>query len=153
MIDLAEYAMDRAEDAVGFVDDSDGHFGGIASALQDLRHDACTLARPDPVALARRLYARERQSGSLETFYGAAAQYADVFGDAGLAEYRRLAQSEWDAVAPLAPGDDRTFDHDRFGLTHIMETLARLTGDVDAIIAVLARDQASAHQFLRIAEV
>ena len=34
-----------------------------------------------------------------------------------------------------------------------MQTLAELTGDVDAVVEVLARDQSSAYQFVRIAEV
>jgi len=34
-----------------------------------------------------------------------------------------------------------------------METLAELTGDVDAVAEVLARDQSSAYQFVRIAEL
>lgn len=33
-----------------------------------------------------------------------------------------------------------------------METLAAVTGDVDAVVAVLARDQSSAYQFLRIGD-
>ena len=34
-----------------------------------------------------------------------------------------------------------------------MESLADVTGDADAVVAVLARDQSSAYQFIRIAEV
>lgn len=153
VIDLTEHALDRADDAVGFVDDSDGNLGGIAGDLQALHFDACLAARPDPVELARRLYDRERHSGDLEAFYGAAATYGEVLGDAGLAEYRRLAQAEWDALPALAPADERTFDGNRWRITHIMETLAQVTGDVDTVVAVLARDLSSAYQFSRIAEV
>ena len=153
VIELTEHALDRAEDAVGYVDDSDGYLGGIAEDLQSLHLEACEAARPDPVELAGRLFDRERHAGDLEMFYGAAGTYADVLGEAGLAEYRRLAQAEWDALPPLAPGDDRTWDHDRYRITNIMESLADVTGDADAVVAVLARDQSSAYQFIRIAEV
>ena len=37
-------------------------------------------------------------------------------------------------------------------ITHIMETLARRTGDLEAIIAVKARDLSSPYAFLQIAE-
>jgi uncharacterized Zn finger protein len=40
----------------------------------------------------------------------------------------------------------------RFRITHIMETLARETGDVDALIAVKSRDLSHAYAYLQIAE-
>jgi uncharacterized Zn finger protein len=151
---LSEHAIDRAEDALGYVDDSDGWMSTIAERLQDLHHDACEAVQPDPVALARTLFDRERHSGDLDVFYGAAGRYAEVLGTEGLAEYRRLAQAEWDALPPLGPKDEeRSWSSRRFRITNIMHTLAELTGDVDAVVGVLARDQSSAYQFVRIAEV
>lgn len=154
VITLAEHAIDRAEDAVGYVDDSDGWMSGIAERLQELHLEACRMAKPDPVVLAATLFERERHSGDLEVFYGAASTYADVLGKEGLAEYRRLAQKEWDALPPLGPDDERSsYSSRRFRITQIMQTLAELTGDVDAVVQVLARDQSSAYQFVRIAEL
>jgi tetratricopeptide (TPR) repeat protein len=154
VVALAEHAIDRAEDAVGYVDDSDGWMSGIAERLQDLHLAACAALQPDPVTLARTLFDRERHSGDLEVFYGAASAYAEVLGAEGLAEYRRLAQAEWDALPPLGPKDEeRSWSSRRFRITQIMQTLAELTGDVDAVVEVLARDQSSAYQFVRIAEV
>ena len=154
VVDLAEHAIDRAEDAVGYVDDSDGWMSGIAERLQELHQTACTAAQPDPVALARTLFDRERHSGDLEVFYGAASAYAEVLGADGLAEYRRLAQAEWDALPALGPTDEeRGWSSQRFPITQIMQNLAELTGDVDAVVDVLARDQSSAYQFVRIAEI
>jgi len=154
VIALAEHAIDRAEDAAGYVDDSDGWMGTIAERLQELHRDACLAVKPDPVALARTLFDRERHSGDLEVFYGAASTYAEVLGEEGLAEYQRLAQEEWDGLPPLGPGqEERSYSSRRFRITHIMQSLAELSGDVDAVVAVLARDQSSAYQFVRIAEV
>lgn len=154
VVALAEHAIDRAEDAVGSVDDSDGWMSGIAERLQDLHLAACAAQQPDPVTLARTLFDRERHSGDLEVFYGAASAYAEVLGAEGLAEYRRLAQAEWDALPPLGPNDEEcSWSSQRFRITQIMQTLAQLTGDVDAVVEVLARDQSSAYQFVRIAEV
>ncbi len=154
VIALAEHAVDRAEDAVGYVDDSDGWMSTIAERLQELHYDACRAAKPEPFALARTLFERERHSGDLDVFHGAASRYAKVLGKKGLAEYRRLAQEEWDALPPLGPSqEERSYSSRRFRITQIMETLAELTGDVDAVVDVLARDQSSAYQFVRIAEL
>jgi len=151
---LAEHAVDRAEDAVGYVDDSDGWMSGIGERLQALHLAACEVAGPDPVALARTLFDRERHSGDLEVFYGAAGAYEEVLGAEGLAEYRRLAHAEWDALPPLGVDDEEhSWSSRRFRITQIMQILAELTGDVDALVEVLARDQSSAYQFVRIAEV
>lgn len=153
VITLSEQAMDRAEEALGYVDDSDGSMSNIAERLQTLHHAACLSAEPNPVGLAQTLFDRERHSGDLEFFYGAAATYAELLGPSGLAEYRRLAQAEWDALPPLGPeGRDRSWSS-RFRITTIMHTLAKLTGDVDEVVDVLAHDQSSAYQFVRIAEV
>ncbi len=153
VITLAEHAIDRAEDALGYIDDSDGYMSGIAERLQELHRDACAAAKPEPVALARTLFERERHSGDLDVFHDAAATYAEILGAEGIAEYRRLAKAEWDALPPLGPGQERSYSSRRFRITQIMETLAELTGDVDAVAEVLARDQSSAYQFARLAEL
>lgn len=135
------------------IDDSDGGMSLIAEQLRELHLAACQEARPEPVALASTLYERERHGGDLEAFYGAVETYADMLGDVGLAEYRRLAQTEWEALPPLGPGDsERTWFSGRFHLTQIMCSLAELSGDVDAVVGVLAHDQSSAYQFVKIAE-
>ncbi|MDP3951946.1 SWIM zinc finger domain-containing protein [Microbacterium sp.] len=152
VVTLAEHAIDRAEDALGYVDDSDGYMSGIADRLQELHHDACAAAKPEPVALARTLFERERHSGDLDVFHNAVATYAQILGPEGIAEYRRLAKAQWDALPPLGPQqEERSYSSQRFRITKIMETLAELTGDVDAVAEVLARDQSSAYQFVRIA--
>jgi tetratricopeptide (TPR) repeat protein len=152
VITLAEHAIERAEDAVGYVDDSDGSLGEIAEDLAALHLDACLAARPDPIELATALFDRELAGGELDVFHAAAARYAAVLGEPGLAEYRRLASGPWAALPALGPGDDREFSSSRFALTRMMETLAELTGDVDSVVEVLGRDQSSAYQFLRISE-
>lgn len=154
VITLAEHAIDRVEDAIGYVDDSDGWMSGIAERLKELHFDACRKVKPEPVALAVKLFERERHSGDLDVFYDAAATYREVLGKEGLAEYRRLAQEEWDELPPLGPEDEReSYGSRRFRITQIMQTLAELTGDVDAVVDVLARDQSSAYQFVKIVQV
>jgi hypothetical protein len=116
VMSLAEHAIDRAEDALGYIDDSDGSMGEIAEELATLHLDACLVARPDRIDLAANLFDRELAGGELEVFHAAAARYAAVLGEPGLAEYRRLASGLWDAVPELRPGDDRDYSG-RFALT------------------------------------
>jgi uncharacterized Zn finger protein len=152
VIELAEYALEAVEKAIGSVDDSDGNMGGILERLQDLHHRACKKAKPDPEALARRLFEWELRT-DYDTFYGAAETYAGVLGKKGLAVYRLLAEAEWAKVPALRPGrDDSEKYGKRFRMTHIMETLARQTGDVEAVVAIKKRDLSLAYHYLQIAE-
>jgi uncharacterized Zn finger protein len=152
VIELTEHALEAVEEATGSVDDSDGYMGGILERLQDLHYRACKKAKPDPEALAPRLFEWELRTG-YDTFYGAAETYADVLGEKGLALYRKLAEAEWTKVPTLGPGRDDSGKYGkRFRITHIMETLARQTGDVEAVVAVKTRNLSSAYDYLQIAE-
>jgi uncharacterized Zn finger protein len=153
VIELAEHALAAVENAMGTVDDSDGHMGGILERIQELHHAACKKAKPDPEALAERLFEWELRT-DWDTFYGAAARYADVLGKPGLAVYRQLAEAAWARVPAIAPGrDDLRQYGKRFRITHIMETLARESGDVEALVAVKSRDLSHACGYLQIAEI
>lgn len=153
VIELVEHALRLTEDALGHVDDSDGELGGVLQRIQDLHHEACLRTSPDPVQLARHLFAWELRT-DWDTFYCAVETYADVLGAEGIEEYRRRAEERWAKVPVLGPGDD---DGDRYGkwfrITKIMESLARRTGSLDALIEVHARDLSSAYCFLEIAEL
>lgn len=152
VIELAEHGLEAVEKAMGSVDDSDGYMGGILERLQELHLKACKKAKPDPEALARRLFEWELRT-DYDTFYGAAETYAGVLGKKGLDVYRMLAAEEWNKVPALGPGQD---DSDKYGkrfrITHIMEALARQTGDVEAVVGVKKRDLSSAYNYLQIAE-
>jgi len=100
VIDLAEHALAVVESALGSVDDSDGDLGGILERLQALHHAACVKAKPDPEALAKRLFAWELRT-DWDTFYGAAEKYSRILGEKGLATYRRLAEEEWARIPAL----------------------------------------------------
>ncbi len=100
VIELTEYALAQLERSIGDIDDSDGYMSDILPGLQNLHHRACLDARPEPRALAGRLFEWEIKS-DWEIFYGTAETYADVFGAEGLAEYRRLAESEWTKIGNL----------------------------------------------------
>ena len=153
VIQLTEYMFAKLENAIGDMDDSDGYMGGILPELHDLHHRACLKAPPDPVTLAQRLFDWEIKS-DWEFFYGSAGNYADVFGPEGLAEYRRLAESQWSHIRPLGPGDkDDEASNKRFRVTSIMEALAGQTGDPEAIVEVKRRDLSHSYSYLKIAEI
>ena len=152
-IELAEHAIARCEDALEEMDDSDGGMGSVFRRLAEIHHAACVAAKPDPEELARRLFQWELDT-DWDTFMHAAEDYADVLGEKGLAEYRRLAQKEWDKIPKLGPGQDRdSYPGDRFRITAIMESLARAKGDIEELVAVMSRDLSVSYQYLQIAEV
>jgi len=151
VIELTEYALAKLEDTIGDMDDSDGYMSDILPELQNLHHRACLDARPEPRALARRLFEWEMKS-DWEIFYGTAETYADVFGAEGLAEYRRLAESEWAKIRQLDPGDGERSTK-RFRITSMMEALAQQSGELEALVEIKRRDLSHAYSFLQIAEI
>jgi uncharacterized Zn finger protein len=153
MIRLAEHALAQAVSATGSVDDSDGQLGEMAATLQDLHLKACLKARPDPSELATRLFDWELHGGDLDVFIDAAQTYAEVLGEQGLLTYRTLAEAAWASLPPLGPDDEGSYETTRFRITHLMQSLAEASGDVDAVVAVLARDLSSPYQFVRIANL
>ncbi|MFQ6036169.1 MAG: SWIM zinc finger domain-containing protein [Sedimentisphaerales bacterium] len=152
VIELTEYALGRVEEALGEMDDSDGYMGDILERLQEIHHKACVKAKPDPEALAKRLFEWELTT-DWDTFDEAAETYADVLGKKGLAVYRRLAEAEWQKLAPLKPGQMGGYFGQRFRLTSIMESLARVDGNVEALVDIKRKDLSSAYRFLEIALV
>lgn len=152
LVELVEYALNRLEDAINMVDDSSGEVGSILSRLQALHLKACRNAGIDPEELASRLFEWELRS-DFDVFYEAAETYADILGKKGLAKYRELAEKEWANIPELVPGSDSNgkYGH-RFRITSIMESLAKQTGNVEAVIAIKKKDLSSAWAYYQIAE-
>jgi len=149
-VGLVEHALLKAEEVMEYVDD--GQMGMVLDELQDLHLRACRKARPDPEALAERLFRWELRS-EWGTFDGAAQTYARVLGKKGMAAYRRLAQAQWARVPARKPGDRGTRGTlERHQITRIMETLARQGGDVEAEVAILAHDLSTPFAFVNIVE-
>lgn len=140
------------EAAHEYVDDSSGELGGIGERLEELHLAACREEPPDPRELAERLF-RWETGGEWDTFFDAVERYADVLGADGIARYRELAEEAWADEPDLGPGDSRAWSSRRFRLAQIMEGLAHAEDDVDALVAVLARDRSSPHRYHQIAEV
>jgi len=152
VIELAEFALAKVEVALGSMDDSDGYMSGIIERLQEMHLAACEKARPDPEALAKRLFKWETSTG-YDTFYGAAATYSKVLGEKGLAVYRKLAKTRWENVPALQSGQREELGSGRFRITHIMEDLARASGDIEELVSIKSRNLSYAFSYLEIADV
>ncbi len=151
LVELTEYAIARVEDALEQIDDSSGSVGEIVYRLGELHLKACAMARPEPTALAERLFRLEMGlSFGLCSF--SAATYRHVLGKSGLQRYRELAEAEWSNIKPRKQ-NGRDFDGHRFRITHIMEKLAEASGDIEELVAIKARDLSSGYSYLAIAEI
>ncbi|GBD84854.1 hypothetical protein BMS3Abin02_01248 [bacterium BMS3Abin02] len=151
-VDLAEEVLRELNDGVEYVDDSDGYLYELFEQTMELHLAACHQARPDPVALAGRLF-DWASCWELDRFLDAVADYAQVLGEEGLAAYRRLAEQRWRTVPALGPRDDSHAGFsERYRITRIMESLAETTGGLDELLEVMQHDQASGYAFVRMAE-
>jgi hypothetical protein len=155
VLQLLDHFFARMDEAHNEVDDSDGGGGDMYAKAREIHLAACRQAKPDSVALARALFAREVDS-DWEFFHGASEAYEDVLGEAGLAEYRRLASQAWQKIKPLR-ATGRQVQDDQFGsryaLGAILESFAEREGDVDGRIAIRARDLSSAYDYLGLAQL
>jgi uncharacterized Zn finger protein len=150
LVELAEYAIERVENSLEQVDDSNGEIGGIVYRLGELHLKACTMARPDPAGLADRLFRFETTLPfSLCSFD--ATTYRDALGKKGLRRYRELAEAEWHKLKPRDVND--SYDAHRSRITGIMERLAEASGDVEELVAIKSQDLSSSYHYLNIAQV
>ena len=124
VLKLAERAIDRIESAIELIDNSNGECGALLERARDIHIRAARGARPDPMALARDLFERETGDG-YGTFDDAAWLYADVLGEAGLAEYRRLATEAWEKLPPLTGRAQQKAEGDYDGLSGILDQVRR----------------------------
>lgn len=150
---LAEHAIDRIEQAIEGVDDSDGHCGALMEQARDIHLEAAGVVRPDPLKFAGNLFDRELNS-DYETFYRAADLYADILGKPGLAEYRRLATAAWEKLPPRT-GRGRLRSEPRPDydtLARILDAFAEGDGDTQARIALREKDLSSQWDYLNLAE-
>ena len=150
---LAERAIDAIEQAIADIDDSDGHCSDLLDRARDIHLAAARDARPEPVPFARDLFAREMED-EYNTFAGAVALYAEVLGEEGLAEYRRLATSAWEKLPPRtgAVKEYEDYDGSYFSLQEILDFFAERDGDIDTRIALRNKDLSSASRYLELAE-
>lgn len=152
LVEVIEEAIVEAERALTQIDDSNGEVYPVIGGLQQIHQLACECLRPEPVALAERLF-RYQMEGEWDTFHNVLPGYMGALGAEGLARYRQLVEEKWTSLAPRLPTNRRgqSWDSGRFRVEHAMEALAKLTGDIDAIAAIKAKDLSSPRRFLDLA--
>ena len=101
VVELAEQVFTLTALASEHVQDS-GEIGMMWDRLKVLHLEACRLAQPDGVALARRLF-KHLISSQWDYFPDVIKNYQIHFGAAGLAEFRRLAEERLAALPVPAP--------------------------------------------------
>lgn len=141
-------------DAYEAIDDSDGQMGMLVSRAMQLHLAACRLARPDPVRLAKDLFAREMEDDfgledTIET-------YADLLGDSGRQEMERLATAAWAKIRPPRTGVDN--DDDGAWSTYpqlatMLDRFAAGRGDLQARIDIRKRDLSHPGRYLDLAKL
>jgi len=151
LVELIEDAIAQAEDSLGQIDDSNGAVMPAIMQLREVHERACDHLGPDPVALAERLF-RFQTTGDWDTFHSVLPGYERALGEPGLARYRQLVEAAWKKLPALGPKNFRTrFDSDRYRVEHAMEELTALSGDIDGLVTVKARNLSSPHAFLEVA--
>lgn len=153
LVELSENAIEQIEQALEQITDVNGDIGGVLENIGQLHLRACIMARPDPVELAERLFGYE-VTFLLETFLDSARTYHAVLGESGLQRFYELAEAEWRRF------ESSNFSHDGGGvesrgwrITHMMETLTQLMGDLDQWVSIKSRDLSQSHHYLQIAEM
>lgn len=154
IMELADLLREQLNDAYEVIDDSDGQMGMLVSRAMQLHLAACRLARPDPVQLAKDLFAREMADDfgledTIET-------YADLLGDAGSKEMERLAAEAWAKLRPPRTGVDN--DDDGAWSTHtqlaaMLDRFAAARGDLQARIDIRKRDLSHPGRYLDLAKL
>ncbi|MFI2029000.1 SWIM zinc finger domain-containing protein [Streptomyces buecherae] len=139
-VGLAEEAIRVLVEAYGDIDDSDGVVGQAAAAVTGAHLEACGVECPDPARLAEWLVGMVLNDSNDVTDLDP-LDYADSLGPSGLARMRQLAA---EALRREPSG---------WAERYLMERLVKAEGDVDALVALYARDlDPSGATYLRIAE-
>ncbi len=151
--DLAQYTFARGLAAYMRVDDSGGSFGELLREMAALFLRTCRAAPPESAAFGKQFFAlMQADDWGLLDF----ADYAPLLGAPGLKAFTACAEKEWAKVPSYGP--EHRYDRYRqtgtsyYGITMIMEALARAAGDIDRLIAIKSRDLSSPYHFLGIAE-
>jgi uncharacterized Zn finger protein len=150
VIDLSEYGLKLASEAMNYVDESDIDIEDAIEKLREYHLAACEQTTPDVEKLAQRLFDWE-VSDSFDIFYDVAKTYADVLGEKGLQFYRELLEKEWEKLPVLKPKEPKSHDGNRWRITIMMESLAK--GDIEKLVEIKSRNLSSQYYYYEIAEI
>lgn len=149
--ELATYALKRGLTAYERTDDSGGSFRDLLHDIMALHLKACRIAPPNAKTFGKQLFdLMLRDQWALLSF----EDYAPLLGESGLDVLRGKAEKQWHKVPARSPEKTDARNCDNYSqITRIMKALARYSADVDALVAVHARDLTHPHHFVEIAEI
>lgn len=154
----AEAVMDVLEDlrvelAYSEIHDSGDDGYHVRQRIKQVFFETLQKARPDPVKLARRIF-EGYVFKEVDFYYECPTPFVEHLGEEGMKEFRRLAEAEWAKAAPRTSKDRRRSVSDwRRHITGVMEQLARISGDLDELVAVRSRDLSSYWEYMQIAKL
>ncbi len=149
VIELTAYALRLGFTAYSHVDDSGGDFGGALNELADYHYQACHESQPDKKQLAKSLFDLQMKDGWVLIDF---RQYEKILSKEGIDQFRALAQKRWQKTPHKQAGQRDEFDSDDYNIKQIMQQLAEMDNDVDAIIAIKQRDLSKSYHYFEIAE-
>jgi len=144
---LSHYAMECGIKAYENTDDSGGGFGGILQQIAYLHLQAHQQGEVKREPFAKQLLKLMLIDGWGFFFL---ADYQPILGDEGMAELSKQAQTHWDKVS-TKEAETECFQYSN--ITRLMEALATLKGNLDALIAIKSRSLNYAYDYLKIAEL
>ena len=150
---LADYALERGIAAYGNMDDSSGAFGDVLRQLAGLHLQACRRAGADYALTGKHLFKLMRVD---DWGFFRLQDYAPLLNPKELAHYRKLAEKEWTKVPAVTPADGRKqslASYEHYGITAIMEELARYENNLDELVQIKRRDLGTPYRFLEIAKL
>ncbi len=148
--DLVESVLDDLPGVLESLHDP-GDITEVLDRAVALHLDACRVLRPDPLILAAELFERAWDDDPFGNFTRADEQYAELLGETGLTEYRRLATAAHGRLPPIGRDGMDPKPGDRRRLTGILDRFATRAGDVDQRIALRRAALAHAHDHLALA--
>lgn len=153
LVELIEEAISCAEDALKHIDDSGGEVMPAILELRKVHLAACDALRPDPVALANRLYDFQMH-GEWDTFHDVLPDYVGALGEQGLRTYRERVHDEWKSLPRLGPEHYRgEWSSQRFRVESAMRAIARHENDFELLVAVHEKNLSSPSAFLSLAKL
>ena len=149
---LVDYALQRITRALETIDDSGGFRFGAVELLQTSHINTCNRLDWPEDKLTN--YLLDIVSSDYYDFYSEIpSSYAVALGDSGMSLFNQTLQAKWDALPPLKQGADFEDKWPYFQLQNMLEQLARLANDSNAIIELKQKTATSLYDYQGLAEL
>lgn len=129
------------------------YLGNTLKDLEQLYFDACSQSTPDVKYLASRLVHWEVKSEK-QIFHQAFERYKNILGEEGCAEYLNIVRRQWKEYTTHGTHHTGGYIHQIVTrLSAILERNATTNDDIEALIAIKAKQLNSSTAYIEIAEL